>query len=334
MRKEKENILPEDKTKYGLPKPGMLTGPKPLDAWINEESKDIPGFILDKEEPTADLERGLMGLDDVNLEILQTRSQRPGMAINPVNLDNLITICSKKIEHEGTNRKALFIRASSYLKKGQYFESLEDCDKLIAVDPQYAGAYYIRGCAREKLNDFDAALKDYSKVLSLDPFHVNAVFARGACLNKMGEFQKAIDDYKEALQKDELRKKIQVRKLADRKLKGEQEMPSDLVPESNQGLLRYEDKEFSKAKTQIKISTNQLNALKSVLLTTDVDELKGTDAGHLADILHDKGYAARQTGDFQKAISYYSKALEICPDHHTVNFQPNLVPFQQRICIR
>ena len=102
-----------------------------------------------------------------------------------MNLDSLIEICSKKIILEPHDRKALFIRASTYLKKGLYFDALEDCNAIIKNKRDYAGAYFIRGCANEKLGELNLALQDYTTVLKLDPFHVNAVFARGACLNKM-----------------------------------------------------------------------------------------------------------------------------------------------------
>lgn len=102
-----------------------------------------------------------------------------------ITYDNLIDVCSKKISIEHNNRKALYIRSSTYLKIGRYYDTLDDCNRLISIDSKYAGAYYIRGCAYEKLNEYDKALDDYTAVLSIDPYHVNSVFARGTCLNKM-----------------------------------------------------------------------------------------------------------------------------------------------------
>ena len=49
-----------------------------------------------------------------------------------------------------THKKALFIRGSSYLKKGMLEEAIQDCNQLMELDPEDAGAYYVRGCTYEK----------------------------------------------------------------------------------------------------------------------------------------------------------------------------------------
>ena len=37
-----------------------------------------------------------------------------------INIDNLITICTAKLKNVPTHKKALYIRASAYIKKGDY----------------------------------------------------------------------------------------------------------------------------------------------------------------------------------------------------------------------
>lgn len=132
-------------------------------------------------------------------------TKRFSKTVGNINLDDLINVCSRKLEEEPNNLKALYIRANTFLKKGLFFDCLEDCNKLTTIDTKYSGAYYIRGCAYEKMEEIDKAIEDYTTVLTLDSNHVNAVFARGACRNKKGEFRMAIEDYNEALAKDEKR---------------------------------------------------------------------------------------------------------------------------------
>ena len=120
-----------------------------------------------------------------------------------LDVDNLIQVCSKKLEEEPTHSKALFIRSSSLLKKGELKEALQDCESLLRLDQNNAGAYYIRGCAYEKLGAIDQSISDFTKVLELDPDHINAAYARGACENKRGNFAAAIEDYNMALEKDQ-----------------------------------------------------------------------------------------------------------------------------------
>ncbi|EGR31393.1 peptidase c14 caspase catalytic subunit p20, putative [Ichthyophthirius multifiliis] len=119
-----------------------------------------------------------------------------------INLDNLIEICSKKLEQHSNHKKALYIRSSSYIKKGKYKEAIIDCDTLLKLDKDNVGAYYLRGCAFEKQNLIDQAIEDFTRVLKLDENHVNAAFARAACLNKIGDYNGAIDNYIVALEKD------------------------------------------------------------------------------------------------------------------------------------
>jgi tetratricopeptide (TPR) repeat protein len=117
----------------------------------------------------------------------------------------LITVCSKKLREDPNHKKALFIRASSYLKKGQFQQSIDDCNHLMQLDEMHAGAYYVRGCAFEKLEMVDKSIEDFTRVLQIDPHHINAAYARGACENKRGNFAKAIDDYNMALAIDKER---------------------------------------------------------------------------------------------------------------------------------
>ena len=119
-----------------------------------------------------------------------------------LDVDNLIAVCTKKLQDDPTHKKALFIRASSLLKKNRYEETIVDCNQLMKLDETNAGAYYIRGCAFEKLGNIDKSIDDFTTVLEIDPNHINAAYARGACENKRGNFAKAIEDYNMALEKD------------------------------------------------------------------------------------------------------------------------------------
>ena len=79
----------------------------------------------------------------------------PNVYRQTLNVDNLIAVCSKKLKEDKDHRKALFIRGSSYLKKGMFQEAINDCNRLMKLDNAYAGAYYVRGCAFEKLDMID-----------------------------------------------------------------------------------------------------------------------------------------------------------------------------------
>ena len=74
----------------------------------------------------------------------------PAVYRQALDVDNLISVCTKKLEEDSTHKKALFIRGSSYLKKGMLEEAIQDCNDLMELDPENSGAYYVRGCTYEK----------------------------------------------------------------------------------------------------------------------------------------------------------------------------------------
>ena len=111
-------------------------------------------------------------------------SPPPNVYRQTLNVDNLITVCTKKLKEDPNHKKALFIRASSFLKKGNFQASIDDCNALMKLDKHNAGAYYVRGCAYEKLDMTDKSIIDFTSVLEIDPNHINAAYARGACENK------------------------------------------------------------------------------------------------------------------------------------------------------
>lgn len=50
--------------------------------------------------------------------------QQPHLYRNQINIENLINICTLKLKANPNHKKALFIRASSYMKKKQYLDAI------------------------------------------------------------------------------------------------------------------------------------------------------------------------------------------------------------------
>ena len=55
------------------------------------------------------------------------------------------------------------------LDQGDLDAAIQDYDKAIELDPQYAKAYNNRGNARYDQGDLDAAIQDYTKAIELNP---------------------------------------------------------------------------------------------------------------------------------------------------------------------
>jgi tetratricopeptide (TPR) repeat protein len=170
--------------------------------------------ILSKEQTkqnSIDIEREVSGLPQTqsammaSYEKTEILTRPPNVYRQTLNVDNMIKVCTKKLQEDPYHKKALFIRASSHLKKGNYQASIDDCNNLMKLDSNNAGAFYVRGCAFEKLDMTDESINDFTSVLEIDPYHINAAYARGACENKRGNFAKAIEDYNMALAIDQER---------------------------------------------------------------------------------------------------------------------------------
>lgn len=54
----------------------------------------------------------------------QSQSEHPQIYRHQINVNNLINICSEKLNKNPNHKKALFIRASSYMKKNKYLEAI------------------------------------------------------------------------------------------------------------------------------------------------------------------------------------------------------------------
>ena len=86
-------------------------------------------------------------------------------------------------------------RGSAYGEKGHYDRAIEDFNKAISINPNYAGAYNNRGNAYYKKGQYDRAIEDYNKAIALDPNDALAYTNRGAAYALKGVMGRAISDF-------------------------------------------------------------------------------------------------------------------------------------------
>ena len=60
-------------------------------------------------------------------------------------------------------------RGAAYYYLGQYQRAIEDYDKAIQLDPDYATAYYNRGGSYSDLAQYQRAIEGFDKAIQLDP---------------------------------------------------------------------------------------------------------------------------------------------------------------------
>ena len=116
----------------------------------------------------------------------------------------LLSICSKKIEKNPNNIKALLLRASINIKLNSLSQAESDIYKIINQNPNSSIAYYLLGIISQRKKNYQQSLFYLTKSIELEPNNVNAIYSRAAVYNELNFFKKAIDDYNLALEKDSL----------------------------------------------------------------------------------------------------------------------------------
>ena len=94
-------------------------------------------------------------------------------------------------------------RGIAYGWKGEFDRAIEDFDKAIKLNPEYALAYNNRGVAYSDLDRDEEAIADYNKAIELDPTLAGAYNNRGLAYYSLEKYRKAESDYKKAIELDQ-----------------------------------------------------------------------------------------------------------------------------------
>ena len=114
----------------------------------------------------------------------------------------LLSICTKKIEKNPYNIKALLLRASINIKLNSLSQAENDIYQIINQNPNSSIAYYLLGIISQQKKNYQQSLFYLTKSLELEPNNINALYTRAAVYNELNFYKKAIDDYNLALQID------------------------------------------------------------------------------------------------------------------------------------
>ena len=84
--------------------------------------------------------------------------------------------------------------------KQDYKGAIEDYNKAIELNPNYALAYSIRGAAKGELKDYRGAMQDYNKAIEFNPNDASAYYNRGNAKSYLIDYRGAIQDYNKAIE--------------------------------------------------------------------------------------------------------------------------------------
>lgn len=91
-------------------------------------------------------------------------------------------------------------RGAAYDALDGHARAIEDFDRAIEINRDYAAAYYNRGRTYDSLGKHARAIEDYDRALEIDPDFADAYQNRGVSHESLGEFDKAQEDWKRAIE--------------------------------------------------------------------------------------------------------------------------------------
>lgn len=185
-------------------------------------------------------------------------------------------------------------RAVAYKLQGKLEDSLKDYDQAIAIVDKDISAWMGRGFVKFQLGRFQAAVDDFSKVIEMAPQSAVAFNNRGFNYQQLKQFDKALADYQRATE------------LAPRYILALQNR-AWLLTACEQADLR-----------------NPTTAVETAKIVNEISEYK--DINDLTLL----GAAFASAGDFETAIGWQEKAIEIANAEQKVVAEKILALYQDK----
>ena len=131
---------------------------------------------------------------------IQRFSSRLGIAMA---LSGMILACSVQSPPTSSDpgkAENVYKQGLEKIKKRDFKGAIEDFDRAVQLNPQYAEAYNNRGNTYFVLGNQQEAMKNYNQALKLNPELASAYYNRGYANYKGGKMEQAIKDYNRAIE--------------------------------------------------------------------------------------------------------------------------------------
>ncbi|PAY15543.1 hypothetical protein CKO51_31345 [Rhodopirellula sp. SM50] len=92
-----------------------------------------------------------------------------------------------------------FDRGKAKFDAQKYRECIADFTEALNLDPTIPSAYVHRGTARRMIDEAEKAIADYGEAIRIDPTYAAAFIGRAHVLRTKGDYANAIEDYAETI---------------------------------------------------------------------------------------------------------------------------------------
>ena len=276
-------------------------------------------------------EQALKALDraiEINDEMAPAFTLRAAIYMLNEEEDKALEDVSKAIELNPRDIGSLQTRARVYLQNENFEGAIKDIDKILTFDDGNVDAIYLRSFAYAGMEDFDAAIEDMQTLATLIPDEPLFRNSLAMMYNSAEKPEKAIELYSEALEEDPTDDRALIGR-ADARL--------------NAGMHADAVKDYEKAMELDDEDDHILNNYAWLLATSTFDEVRdgkravelATKAAELtehkqAHILSTLAAAYAETGDFEKAVEWSEKSVELAEDdEQKANLTEELESFKE-----
>lgn len=91
-------------------------------------------------------------------------------------------------------------KGTAYIKKEQYAEAIELLTEVTQTAPEFAEGYNQRAIAYFMLEEWEQSINDCKKVINLNPVHFGAFAGLGQCYLRLGNLHEALEAFQQALE--------------------------------------------------------------------------------------------------------------------------------------